>query len=199
MPAKAKPTKKAEKKAKPKAASKQPVTTPLVTKITKQIDNQEITDRKGKGFKAIGPDRMRLMQADVMSAVVNKFNGDTLADMLWDLTNAETITNGGTIIPDNRIRLQALALAFAYTIGKPVEKQEILNINMDADSAHNLAERLKGSPALRAAFRSILEQAEGGETTEALPAPVKMEKIKPMKQAKKAAIRKPAKLLEFED
>lgn len=213
MPAKPNPTKKAakkaakiaKKKAKPKAAPKQPVATTIVTELTEQIDNQEITDRKGDALQPIGPDRMRLMQADVMSAIVRKFDGDKLAGLLDELSKAENITNGGHKIPDNRTRLSAATLILAYMIGRPVERQEILNINMNADAAHDLAERLKGSPSLRAAFRSILEQAEKHSTTEAVPPTSTVEVVIPAETkaptvAKKAkAVAKKSPTLEFED
>lgn len=205
MPARPKPTKKSAKKAGKKKEPKQPVTTPTVDEITQQIDNREIVNRKGEILQPIGPDRLRLMQADVMSAIVRRFNGEKLAKMLDELSQAESVTNGGKKIPDNRTRLSAATVILAYILGKPIERQEILNINMDADSAHNLAEKLKESPALRAAFRSILEQAErdGGDTTPQ-PATTIEAPASPVPPVKQANIRpkrtpKPTTDPEFED
>jgi hypothetical protein len=83
-----------------------------------------------------------------------------MADMLYELCEAKCITKGGHEIADNRTRLAALSLALAYLIGRPVERQEVLTVNVDADSAVGMEERLRHSPALRAMFRKMLDRVE---------------------------------------
>jgi hypothetical protein len=56
-----------------------------------------------------------------------------------------------------------LGLAFAH--GRPVERSEIVQVNLDADSSIGIADRLKNSPAPRKALRGILDSIEGGDLT----------------------------------
>jgi hypothetical protein len=74
---------------------------------------------------------------------------------------ATTTTRSGTVEPDHRTRVAAASKLLEYRIGRPVERQEIVSVNLDADSALGLADRLKNSPALRQAIRAALDSAEG--------------------------------------
>ncbi len=72
-----------------------------------------------------------------------------------------TVTNrAGVVEPDHRIRIQAADIALAYLIGRPVQRQEILSVNVDADAEAGLEARLKNSPALRQVFRRVLDGIE---------------------------------------
>jgi len=63
-------------------------------------------------------------------------------------------------LQDHRTQLAALTLLLAYQLGRPVERQEIISVNVDADSEAGLLERLKSSPALRAQLRKVLDAAD---------------------------------------
>jgi len=136
-------------------------------------DGIEVEDKRG-AIRRISGDRLRLMSADTLSAIANKFGGETMADMLYELCGAECVTNGGKKIPDNRTRLAALTLAMAYLVGRPVERSEVVTVNLDADATAGLAERLKNSPALRETFRRILDAAEEGAPS---PPPLEAETV----------------------
>jgi hypothetical protein len=73
---------------------------------------------------------------------------------------ADQTNRDGTITPDHKVRLQAATLALAYLHGRPVERQEVVSVSLNADSSIGLAERLKNSPALRRSLRTILESVE---------------------------------------
>ena len=119
----------------------------------------EVEDKRG-AVRRLSGDKLRMVSADTLAAIADKFGDNKMADMLYELCEAECLTRGGHKIPDNRTRLAALSLVMAYLIGRPVERQEIVNVNLDADSSHGMMERLKSSPALRAQLKRMLDEAE---------------------------------------
>ena len=96
----------------------------------------------------------------LIEAIAVRFPVDAIVDLLVSLVNAEIITKGGHRIADNRTRLAAATLMLNYLVGRPVERQEIVTVNVDADSEAGMMDRLAKSPALRASFRKILDAAE---------------------------------------
>lgn len=142
--------------------------TPILTPTQAAIATDgaiEVTDKRG-AVRRISGDTLRVMSADTLAAIAEKFGGETMAQMLFELCDAKCITKGGHEIADNRTRLAALSLAMAYLIGRPVERQEIVSVNVDADNALGLEERLRHSPALRAMFRKMLDNVEGSPISE---------------------------------
>lgn len=81
-----------------------------------------------------------------------------LATAISEALTATQTNRDGTITPDHKTRLQAATLGLAYRHGRPVERQEVVSVNLDADSSIGLAERLKNSPALRKSLQAILDQ-----------------------------------------
>lgn len=137
--------------------------TPILTPTQAKLATDgviEVTDKRG-AVRRLSGDTLRVLSADTLAAIADKFGDGKMADMLYELCSAECITKGGHKIADNRTRLAALSLALAYLIGRPVERQEIVSVNVDADSAVGMKERLAHSPALRAMFRKMLDEVEG--------------------------------------
>jgi hypothetical protein len=83
-----------------------------------------------------------------------------IAEVLSECFNATTLTKSGVVIPDWRTRLAAVQLALAYKVGKPIERQQVMNVNVGQENESSLDERLRDSPALRAMIRKMLEKAE---------------------------------------
>jgi len=110
--------------------------------------------------RVITGDRIRAMAPATMAELARRFSPEKIGDLLEELCNAESVTNGGRRIADNRTRLAAVTLTLAYLIGRPVERQEIISVNLDADSSAGLFERLKASPALRSSLKKLLEDVE---------------------------------------
>jgi hypothetical protein len=129
------------------------------TKTQKELDGVQVRDCRGRLKKLTG-EKLRLMTTDVVAAIADKFGGEKIAKLLEELCEAESLTNGGKARPDHRTRLAAVTLVLAYLIGRPVERQEIVSVNLDADAATGLAERLKSSPALRSSLKKLLEDVE---------------------------------------
>ena len=132
------------------------------------IDTVELRTKRG-AVKRLSGDRLKLLSADVMAAVANKFDGDKLAGLLDELCSAQVVTNGGRQVPDNRTRLAAVTLVLAYLVGRPVERQEIVSVNLDADSMTGLRERLRSSPAMRETLAGLLAEVEADPTTSSMP------------------------------
>jgi len=131
----------------------------IPTKTQKELDGVQVRDCRGRLKKLTG-EKLRLMTTDVVAAIADKFGGEKIAKLLEELCEAESMTNGGKLRPDHRTRLAAVSLVLAYLIGRPVERQEIISVNLDADSSEGLFERLKASPALRSSLKQLLEDAE---------------------------------------
>ena len=146
---------------------------PLPTPTQQAImsNGEIIVEDKRGATRRLSGDKLRVLSADTIAAIADKFGGETMATMLHELCKAECITKGGHKIADNRTRLAALSLAMAYLIGRPVERQEIISVNLDADATHGLKERLAHSPALRKVLQSMLNEVESpGNDSNSLPA-----------------------------
>lgn len=117
---------------------------------------------QSRQLKQVAGDRLKVMSVKTAEAIAEKFGPEMLATHLHSLaTEAVSITKKGHEVPDNRTRLAATTLALAYVLGRPIERSETVNVNLDADAALGLKERLKSSPALRESLRIML--AEMGE------------------------------------
>ena len=100
--------------------------------------------------------------SQAIAAALDKLvSPERVANALSDALNATTISRSGVVEPDTRFRLQAASLILAYQVGRPVERTESVTVNVDADSAMGLEERLRHSPALRAMMRKMLERVDG--------------------------------------
>jgi hypothetical protein len=135
------------------------MSTPVTGPVAAEIESQGLRTQAKKA-SPVNASTMRMLQSDVLAAVANRFGGERIGQLLDELCEAECITNGGRKIPDNRTRLAAITLVLAYMVGRPVERQEIISVNVDADSEAGMLERLKSSPALRAQLRKVLDAAD---------------------------------------
>lgn len=84
---------------------------------------------------------------------------EVIAKTIDDMLAATRITKAGRE-PDFRAREAGAKLWLAYAVGMPIQRQEVVSVNLDADSAVGLRERLKSSPALRNALRGMLSEIE---------------------------------------
>lgn len=97
---------------------------------------------------------------EVLAAVARECPPDDIAAGIKRLLNTRRYNKDGVDIgPDTRALEAGCKLALAYSVGLPVQRQEILSVALDADNALGLADRLR-SPAVRAALRAELEKAE---------------------------------------
>ena len=133
---------------------------PITTPTEQELQAADLTTRRGGKITPVRPDHLRQLPHDVVLAIAEQFPPTKIAKLLGELAEAECITNGGRRIPDNRTRQAALTLMLAYLIGRPVERSESVSVNLTAEDAVGLRERLAHSPALRDALRGALIEAE---------------------------------------
>jgi hypothetical protein len=99
--------------------------------------------------------------AQAITAALEKLvSPEQVARALSDALSATNTSRNGVVESDTRSRLQAASLILSYQIGRPVERSESINVNLDADAAMGIEERLRQSPALRATFRNLLEKVD---------------------------------------
>ncbi len=96
------------------------------------------------------------------SALADNVTEERLATAISEALVATQKHRDGTIEPDHKVRLEAAKIGLAYSHGRPVERQEVISVNLDADSSLGLAERLANSPALRKSLRDILNRTDAG-------------------------------------
>lgn len=105
---------------------------------------------------------------EIAAALEKEISPDQVAKVLRDALSATTLSRSGAVEVDTRSRLQAAALVLSYQVGTPVQRSESVNVNLDADSAVGLKQRLAHSPALRKVLQGMLDEVEkSGPTIEA--------------------------------
>lgn len=106
----------------------------------------------------------RASAAEIAEALDREIPAAVIARAIAAGLVAETTTKSGIKVVDHRSRLEAARLALAYRIGTPVQRTESVNINLDADAAMGIEERLAKSPALREQLRRSLAAADAVAT-----------------------------------
>lgn len=102
----------------------------------------------------------------LVETIAQEFPVEDIIALLKRLFKAKTYTKDGKEYDDCRTQLAAATLLLNYVVGRPVERQEVVNVNLDADAEVGLSERLAKSPALRLSLKRAIEKAEGGEAVE---------------------------------
>jgi hypothetical protein len=96
-------------------------------------------------------------------AIEGVFSEDEIATAYKGLMDADRVymdRHGNELrTPDHNIRLAVLKDYLDRTIGRPVERQQILTFQQPA-TMETLLERIQGSPVLRKTLLEILQQAE---------------------------------------
>lgn len=87
--------------------------------------------------------------------------------VLRECLTATTTSRSGVAEPDFKTRLAAATFVTTQRHGLPIRREEILQVNVDADSAVGMEERLRHSPALRSMFRKMLERVEDDQAIDA--------------------------------
>ena len=134
---------------------------PTTTQSEIQTEGVEVM-RNGESVP-VSPAQLRNVSQDVAIALATKFGPDRLTKLFEELAEATCITNGGRVIPDNRTRLAAAVYVANQILGTPIQRSESVNVDLSADSAVGMEERLRHSPALRAMFRKMLDKVDGAE------------------------------------
>lgn len=97
---------------------------------------------------------------EIAAALEIELPAAQIARAIGEALSATTVTKAGVAIPDHRTRMQAAELGLSYLVGRPTARTEAININLDADAAMGIEERLAKSPALREQLRRSLAAAD---------------------------------------
>lgn len=106
---------------------------------------------------------------DLARTLSSEVTAERIAEVLSDGLVAMRTTGSGVCEPDMRTRLEAAKLALAYIVGLPIQRSEIVNVNVDAAAQQDMVARLRSSPALRAAVSRMLAEADADQPTDPKP------------------------------
>jgi len=102
--------------------------------------------------------------AQLLAQVLNsECPEEEVGRVLRECLTATTTSRAGVVEPDFKTRLAAATFVTQQRHGLPVRREEILQVNVDADSAVGMEERLRHSPALRDLMRKMLERVEDAD------------------------------------
>jgi len=124
---------------------------------------QEIRAVGKRGFKSGTPkldlSDPRQISKEVVMAIARRIEPGVIAEKIEELMNMTRPTKHGPAC-DVRAMEAGIKLYLSYVVGLPVQRQEIISVALDADSAVGLSERMKNSPALRSSLRKLLDEVE---------------------------------------
>jgi hypothetical protein len=101
-----------------------------------------------------------LINNAVLAALIERCPPDYLADRVWRLCEAKRRMKDGTEEDDVRANEAGLKLALAYSIGKPIERAQIVTQTISSDPVADIEARLAKSPALRRSLAAALAASE---------------------------------------
>lgn len=104
---------------------------------------------------------------ELAEILAKKIPFEMVAEALFRGLTATTVSRSGAVEQDTRCQLQAASLILENRVGRPVTRQELVSVNLDADSSVGLEERLRHSPALRSMMRKMLDRAENENAIDA--------------------------------
>jgi hypothetical protein len=96
----------------------------------------------------------------VLDALLARCPPDYLAERVWRLCEAKRRMKDGNEEDDVRANEAGLKLALAYSIGKPIERQQIITKTISSDPVADIEERLAKSPSLRRSLAATLAKVE---------------------------------------
>ena len=106
----------------------------------------------------------RQINKEVVIALAREVAPDLVAQKIRQLLDMTRMTKAGEV-PDVRAMESGIKLYLAYAVGLPTQRSEVISVNVDADSAVGMEERLRNSPALRDLFRKMLDRVDESPPT----------------------------------
>lgn len=96
-----------------------------------------------------------------MDALARRFSADDLANKLESLMGAmlpPIMTKDGALIerPDNSTRLRAIEFVYAYVVGRPIERQQIVT-SQQGGTIEDLINKAATSPVFAKTARNLLQ------------------------------------------
>jgi hypothetical protein len=97
---------------------------------------------------------------ELAEILARKIPFEMVSEALFRALTATTVSRSGALEQDTASQLKAASLILENRVGRPVTRQEIVSVSLDADAEVGLKERLANSPAMRSALRKILLEAD---------------------------------------
>lgn len=96
-----------------------------------------------------------------MDSLARRFNADDLADKLHGMMDAmlpPIQTRNGKLIerPDNSTRLRAIEFVYAYVVGRPIERQQIVT-SQHGGTIEDIINKAATSPVFAKTARNLLQ------------------------------------------
>lgn len=96
-----------------------------------------------------------------MDALARRFSADDLADKLHEMMEAmhpPITTRDGKLIerPDSATRLRAIEFVYAYVVGRPIERQQIVT-SQQGGTIEDLINKAATSPVFAKTARNLLQ------------------------------------------
>jgi hypothetical protein len=127
-----------------------------------QNSSQQMIETSGK---LIPQPRAGNLAESFQRCIEGVFSENEIAEAYRGLLSAEKVfvTSGGLKRePDYTTRLATLKDYLDRTIGRPIERQQVMTFQQPA-TLETLLERIQGSPVLKKTLLDILQQAPAGE------------------------------------
>ncbi len=118
----------------------------------------------------IQAERVRNVSQRTINLLAERIPPERVVDQLAKLLTATRTGKNGVVTPDVRAIEAGLKLWLAYGIGLPVQRSEVVSVNLDADSSVGITDRLAKSPALRDQLRKALAEADAAAGVVDVPA-----------------------------
>jgi hypothetical protein len=104
---------------------------------------------------------------ELAEILAKKIPFQMVSEALFRALTATSISRSGAVEQDTRSQLQAASLILENRVGRPIQRSESVNVELSADSAVGMEERLRHSPALRGLLRKMLERVEDDQAIDA--------------------------------
>jgi hypothetical protein len=105
--------------------------------------------------------------AQQLAEVLNKqCPEEEIGRVLQRCLTATSMSRAGVLEQDFKTQLATAIFVTSQRHGLPIRREEIIQMNVDADSSMGMKDRLAQSPALRALFRKILDETENDDAIE---------------------------------
>lgn len=128
--------------------------------MSEQITNKSASELMGR---PVDLTHSAHYSAKLIEAMAEAFPVEEIIALLRRLSKAKTYSKDGTEYDDFRTQLAASTLMLNYVVGRPVERQEVVSVKLDPDSAVGIDDRLRKSPALRESLKRAIVTAEIAE------------------------------------
>jgi hypothetical protein len=132
--------------------------------LNRAIEEDRVARKRGEISSLNNPAEI---SREVLAAIHRHVNPDIVGQTIASLLSATRTLKNGDILPDTRAQEAAAKLYMSYAVGMPVQRSEVVNVNLDADKGDDLEQRMRQSPAMRESFRAMIARIDGAEAIEA--------------------------------